>query len=465
MIAILLLGLATSLSRTTFMEIALVREPGLTRGVFTVRAIQGEDRRFSRVRRDFDPSYMSVTFLGASREVPRWAVDTLSGSGGWPRALTVAFPGLTPGMEVSWTFSADEFGKHAAAGLWFNWAGGPGPDTVRVSVESAEEYIVHHVGFNETVPGSFLSLAADHREIWIASPSTWDSVAEMVMGEAFLALAEPPPLDMREAVIQAGVAGASPDAFLARARTLISDNFRIIQPSGEPALRVRSLQRILDSRHATPLEAAVLFCGMARLAGYDAILASIRSERPPFPYPIGWYRFAVRVNTPDGALWFEPSAPLSPAGFIEAADSLFVLPEGGNRLLALPPNSESDNLCIEDWTINPIRGEFSLKLDCRGGFDMELREKLGGMPEDDGILVVSEWFRASGIHLFPTSLASSDFFDLSVPAVMEVRGVMASAPTPLWAEKVPVLNWRTSGERRVVINGEPAPESGLLTNE
>lgn len=460
----LILILAASLSRTARMDIELYREPGLTRGVFTVTGVQGEDRRFSRVRRNYDPEYMSVSFLGASIELPPWAVDTLSGSDGWPRALTVAVPGLDPGMTVRWTFMAEEFGRLAERGFWFHWEGGSRPDTVSVSIHSFEEYRVHAPGFDETAPGVFLSAGRDRKEIWIGTPGTWRGVAEAVMEEAFRVLAGDSPPDLREAVIQAGAAGASPDAFLARARTLVSDNFRITAPSGERALLVRPLQRILDARYANPLEAAVLFCAMARYAGHDALLAAAREERPPFPYPVGWRRFLVRVSTPDGALWFEPSAPLSPAGYIEAEDTLFVLLEGRNDLLALPPSRESVNYCLEEWEIDNLRGAFTLRLDCRGGFDRELRERLGGIPEADAILVVSEWFRVSGIHFFPIDLTSSDFFDLAAPARLEVSGILAPGSGP-WRERVPGLTWRASGDRRVLVNGVPAPEGGLLTGE
>lgn len=462
--AALILLLAASLSRTTFLGIDLFHEPGLTRGIFTMSGVQGDDRRFSRLTRDYDPSYMSVSFLGASREVPAWGVDTLTGSGGWPRSLMVAIPGLEPGMEVTWTFQAQEFGRNASAGLWFHWTGGAGLDTVRVSVHSDGPYRVHLENFRELRPGTYISTGGGNRAIWLASRGEWGSIGRMVLGEALDALAEPPPPDLREAVIQAGVAGASTESFLARARTLISDSFRMTAPSGEAAVRVRPVQAILDSRYASPLETAVVFCYMARLAGHDALLAAARTERPPFPYPIGWNRFLVRVDTPDGALWFEPSAPLSPAGYIVAPDTLFVLTEGSERVLAVSPNQGHASYCEEDWLLDPVSGTFSLTLDCRGAFDMELRGKLGGMPAEDAVLAVAEWFRVSGIHLFPTECVTGDFFDLSVPATLVVRGVMASARGN-WCERAPSLRWSAEGERIVRANGSPISGRVLLKSE
>ncbi len=462
MTAGILLCIAASLSRTTFLDIGLFREEGLTRAVFTVTGVQGDDRRFSRVSQDYDPDYMTVTFLGAGIEVPSWGVDTLTGTGGWPRTLMVAMPGIEPGTEVTWAFSAEEFGRNAAEGFWWHWSGTPGPDSVRVSVHSSEEYAVHLLGFTETEPGVFVSGPEAIRGIWFASPSNWSEMGEMVMGGALalLSAGDPIPPDLTEAVIQAGAAGASADLFLSRARTLISDNIRVTSPRGEAGLRVRSLQSILDTRYATPLETALLFCAMARVAGHEARLAAARNDLPPFPYPIGWNRFLVRVDTPDGALWFEPSAPLSPAGYVESADTLYVLVEGMDRILTIDPNPGTGNLCRENWTIDPAAGTFTLTLDCRGGFDRELRERLGGMPSQDAVLALSEWFRVSGIHLFPTSCEASDLFDLATPATLHVSGVFQRSARPFY-ERVPELTWRSSGERVVGVNGLPVTEGVL----
>lgn len=462
----ILLFVAATLSRTAFLDIGLAREQGITRAVFTVTGVQGDDMRFSRVSQDFDPGYMSVTFLGASRDIPAWGVDTLTGTGGWPRTIMVAMPGIEPGTAVTWAFSAEEFGQNAAKGFWWNWRGTPGPDSVRVSVRSSEEYDVHLQGFTQTEPGVFVSCPGETRAIWFGSPSDWRVMGDMVMGGALsvLSAAEPVPPDLTEAVIQAGAAGASADLFLARARTLISDNIRVISPRGEAALRVRPLQAILDTRYATPLEMAVLFCAMARRAGHEALLAAARSDLPPFPYPIGWNRFLVRVDTPDGALWFEPSAPLSPAGYVDSSDTLFVLVEGMDRVLTIDPNPGTGNLCREVWIIEPARGAFALTIDSRGGFDRELRERLGGMPPRDILLAVSDWFRVSGIHLYPTSCAPSDYFDLATPATLKVSGVLALSPSPVY-ERVPELLWLSPGERVVEVNGSPVQGKVLLRIE
>lgn len=466
MTSVIILFLAASLSRTVFLDIELFREQGLTRAVFTVTGVQGDDMRFSRVSQDYDPDYMSVAFLGASREVPAWGVDTLTGSGGWPRTIMVAMPGIEPGTEVTWTFGADEFGDNAANGFWWHWSGTPGPDSVRVTVNSSEEYGVHLRGFTETEPGVFVSGSEATRSIWFGSPSNWREIGEMVMGSALSLLSpdDPVPPDLTEAVIQAGTAGVSADLFLGRVRTLISDNIRVISPRGEAALRVRSLQAILDTRYATPLETALLFCAMARRAGHEARLAAARNDLPPFPYPIGWNRFLVRVDTPDGALWFEPSAPLTPAGYVESSDTLFVLVEGMDQVHTIDPNPGTGNLCRESWTINPPDGTFTLTLDCRGGFDMELRERLGGMPERDAVLALSDWFRVSGINLFPTTCVTSDYFDLSTPATLTVNGVLSATPSPLY-ETVPELTFRSTGERVLEVNGSPVQGKVLLKIE
>lgn len=466
MTAGILLCAVASLSRVLFLDIELFREEGLTRAVFTVTGLQGDDTRFSRVSQDYDPDYMSVTFLGASRPVPEWGVDTLAGSGGWPRTLMVAMPGIEPGTEVTWAFSAEEFGVNAERGFWWNWSGASGPDSVRVAVHSSGEYLVHSEGFTRTGPGEFVSGPEQTRSIWVASPIDWSEACRMVLGGAFPLLSPDDsfPPDLTDAVIQAGAAGASAELFLGRARTLISDNIRVTSPRGEAALRVRTLQDILDSRYATPLETAVLFCAMARRAGYDARLAAGRNDLPPFPYPIGWNRFLVRVDTPDGALWFEPSAPLSPAGYVESPDTLFLLVEGFDRVLAVEPNPGTGNLCRESWSLDPAAGTFTLTIEARGGFDRELRERLGGMPEHDAILAISDWFRASGIHLFPTSCTMSDYFDLALPASLSVNGVLARSSPPVF-ERVPDLLWLSPGERVVEVNGSQVGGRVLLRFE
>lgn len=456
--------LVASLSRTTFIGIELIHEEGVTSGIFTVSGIQGDDRRFSRVTRDYDPSYMSVEFLGASHEVPAWGVDTLTGGNGWPRSLMVAIPGLEPGMEVTWSFRAEEFGLFAEKGLWFNWTGGPSPDSVFVSVGSDEGYSVHLDGFTEVSPGVFRSAPAAERAIWLASDADWPEIGRMVLGGALEALSTDPSPDLRDAMIQAGAAGASPEQFLSRARTLISDNLRITDPPGEAALRVRPVQQVLDTRYATPLEAAVLFCAMARLAGHDATLAAARADLPPIPYPIGWNRFLVSVETPEGTLWFEPSAPLCPAGFIEATTPLYILPEGGERPSQLDPEGGNRSYCSERWSIDQADGTFRLVLDCRGGFDMELRERIGGMPVGDELLALSEWFRSSGINLFPTECTHSNFFDLAAPATLALSGVMAPS-TGTWCERTPRLEWRSTGDRVVFVNGTPDSGRVLVRSE
>jgi hypothetical protein len=447
----------------TSLEIDLKREPGLTSGVFTVTGLQGDDRRFSRVSRDYDPAYMSVEFLGASREVPVWGLDTLSGSGGWPSSIVAAIPGLEPGMEVRWSFAAAEFGRLAEEGFWFHWTGGTGgPDSVIVRVESREPRLIHTEGFTETGPGVFVSRGGVDREIWIATPSDWPAVDSLVLHDALEVLASDSiPPDLREAVIQSGAQGTG--RFLVRARTLISDNIRTVEPVGEAALEVRPVQEILDSRRANPLEAAVLFCAMARLAGHEAVIGAAREDRPPFPYPVGWRRFLVRVETPDGAQWFEPSAPLTPAGHIRGDDTLFVLLENAVRLIALEPGAGED-YCREEWTVDPAAGRFTLLLDCRGSFDTELRGRLGGMPEEDAVLALSEWFRESGIHFFPESCSTSDFFDLSTPAVLEAGGILAPS-RGAWRERTPRLEWSFQGSPEVVVNGEPIQGRALLKNE
>jgi len=86
------------------------------------------------------------------------------------------------------------------------------------------------------------------------------------------------------------------------------------------------------------------------------------------------------------------------------------------------------------------------------------------MPPQDAVLALSEWFRGSGIHLFPTSCATSDLFDLATPATLEVNGVFAVSPSPVY-ERVPELSWQSRGERVVEVNGSPVQGKDLLRIE
>ena len=119
------LSLTSSPSRYTSVEVDIQWNGSEKVTTVAYSALAGDDGRFLRVSRDFDPDYMEVELLdtgygfpGAERDVPEWAVDTLTGSEGWPRALVVAFPGLRSGMTLHWTFRVRDSGVFSGQGLF-----------------------------------------------------------------------------------------------------------------------------------------------------------------------------------------------------------------------------------------------------------------------------------------------------------------------------------------------------------
>ncbi len=445
---ILIAGILSAPSRYTSVDVEINWNGSQRETTVHYRAIAGDDGRFLRVTRDFDPEYMDIEVLNSSygfpgqpRDVPEWAVDTLTGSEGWPRALVIAFPGLRPGMIMEWTFRVRDSGQLAEKGLFYAYIADGEPDTISVSCPDIDNLAVGQIGFTETTRRNrrtFSSIDEEYRELWLSTASGWEEVLGILLESSRVSSMETPP-DLREAAIEAGAAGALPRMRISRGRVLITESLQLVPlPGGDAGFAVRSLQEILDSRRATPIEAATLLSAMCRVMSVDAPVIPATDILPLVPSPLGFYRFFILA---DGELE-EPSEYLSPAGWVDAPDTLWLLLPGG-ILAEMPPVEESET-GTEEWDISPSRGDFTLSIQTEGGFDRELRRKLAGMNTEDILLTISDWFRFSSVYFYPKSVELSDLFDLTEPAWIIVRGVVPPAGDN-WMETAPSLNWSWEG--------------------
>jgi hypothetical protein len=462
---LLVTGILAEPSKYTSVDVDLNWNGSVKETTVHYRATAGDDGRFLRVTRDFDPGYMEVEvvnssygFPGYSRDIPEWAVDTLTGSTGWPLAVVVVFPGLRPGMIMEWTFHVRDTGRLTQRGLFYTYVAGEEPDTITVSCPDLNNLSAGFTGFTEETAGNrriYTSINEEYKELWLSTASNWTEVQDILLEDSRVSSAETPP-DLREAAIEAGAAGALPRMRVSRGRVLITESLQLLPfPGGDAGFSVRSLQEILDSRRATPAEAATLLSAMCRVMGFDAPVIPGTDVLPLVPSPLGFYRSFILV---DGVLE-EPSEYLSPAGWIDALDTLWLLLPGGT-LAEMPPAEESDT-ADEVWDISPADGTFTLTVSTEGGFDRELRRKLAGMERDEVLLNVSEWFRSSGVYFYPLSVQQSDLFDLNKPAWITVSGVILPA-TGNWIEAAPSLNWSWEGAVTRVYAGVRF-ESGTLT--
>jgi len=445
---ILIAGLITVPSRYTSVDVEIEWNGLAKETTVTYRAVAGDDGRFLRVTRDFDPEYMEIEvvhstygFPGQPRDVPGWAVDTLTGSEGWPLALVIAFPGLRPGMTMEWTFRVQDKGEMSRSGLFYTYIAGSEPDTISISCPDADNLAVGSIGFTERTERNrrfFTSVQEEYKELWLSTASSWGEVQDILLESSRIASMETPP-DLREAAIEAGAAGALPRMRVSRGRVLITESLQLLPfPGGDAGFTVRSLQEILDSRRATPIEAATLLSAMCRVMTIEAPVVPATDILPLVPSPLGFYRSFILV---DGELE-EPSEYLSPAGWVDASDTLWLLLPGGS-LAEMPPLVESDT-GLEIWDITPLKGEFTLTVQARCGFDRELRRKFAGLNNEEILLAVAEWLRASSIYYYPQSVQLSDLFNLTEDAWIIVEGIIPPAGEE-WIETAPSLNWNREG--------------------
>ena len=435
-------------SRYTSVDVEINWNGSAKETTVSYRATAGDDGRFLRVTRDFDPEYMEIDVLnstygfpGLPREVPEWAVDTLTGSTGWPLAVVVAFPGLRPGMTMEWTFRIIDRGKLAESGLFYTYIAGDEPDTITVSCPDVDNLSAGTFGFTETERRNrriYSSIDQDCKELWLSTAADWGEVQDILLESSRTSSMETP-ADLREAAIEAGAAGALPRMRVSRGRVLITESLQLLPfPGGDAGFTVRSLQEILDSRRATPIEAATLLSAMCRVMSIDAPVIPATDILPLVPSPLGFYRSFILV---EGELE-EPSEYLSPAGWVDAPDTLWLLLPGG-MLAELPPVDEPEH-GIETWDISPSDGTFSLSIQTEGGFDRELRRKFAGMNTEDILLTAADWFRSSSVFFYPDNVQLSDFFDLTEPAWIVISGVLPEAGVN-WLERAPSLNWNREG--------------------
>ncbi|OPL18523.1 MAG: hypothetical protein AVO35_04115 [Candidatus Aegiribacteria sp. MLS_C] len=402
-----------------------------------LRGVQGSDRLLSRVVIPFDPEYQSILLCDAEmgpagadpRDIPSWAVDTLTGSGGRGRSLVAAFPALAEGMEVHVGLVLRDWSDSWSHGAWgvlqpvFN---GMKADSCIFCFEqgmiegiawSGDDYLEERrngmlvlSGGASAGPLTF-SPFQDHRELY-----------EFILQKADNALSGPFPPDLREAALQATSAGADHWSQSMRARTLLCNSIAPAAGSeGGSSRECSSLQEILDSRTATPLEMAVVFTAVCRELGMNAEIVPAGGSAEGIPVPSGWDRFLVGLRSDGGGEWLvEPSAYLTPASWITRNGPLNCIRAG--RLFTLPSNNAGESCCIESWKLDTSEGTFVLSLRATGWFDVLLRRMTAGLPVEQLILEFSELCWLAGRTTVPETLELSDPYVLDSRMTITVAG-------------------------------------------
>lgn len=419
--------------------------------------IQGDDRLLSRIAHGFNPHIQSIELEEAvfgfpgmeSGHIPEWAVDTLSGSGGWQRSHVVAFPALRPGMEISYRILIRDWSKSWEEGPWAVLdpsVKGIFPDSCCFSVQGDIPDDIAWSGQDYTeivIDNGFMYTCSDSAgKLWITHFRSFEDLYASILFPVNDILNRPHPPDLREAALQTTSAGADEWSQVRRARSLICNSMGLrVSERGVSGFEIRNLQEILDSRDGTPLELAALFTAICHELGLQAYILPATELCPLQPVPCGWTRYLVRTDTDDGRSWLvEPGAYLTPAFFIEKPETLYVLDKG--LLLTHAPNSGAENSLNEEWSLNAGTGGFRLLINCRGRFDMLLRRKFAGLTEDEMILVLSEWSWKSGRAVVPDSISISDPFDLAQPASLFASGKWAAPPeNSEYCDILPMLSW------------------------
>lgn len=452
-----------------------------------IRGVQGSDRLLSRFAFPFDPGFQSVSLDAARmgvpgsdpRDIPAWAVDTLAGAGGRGRSLVAAFPALAEGMEVQLRLVQRDWSDSWSAGPW----GVLQPSFSGVDADSClfgfhrsmmEGVAWSGEGYREEMRDGMILLAGDET----AGMLTFSPFADhrelfgFLLREAETSLSGPFPPDLREAALQATSAGADPWSQSMRARTLLCNS---IAPDGGAAGRgtrgSRSLQEILDSRTANPLEMAVVFTAVCRELGMDARIVPAGGSFEGIPVPSGWERFLVELRSGEGSPWLvEPSAYLTPADWIIRNGPLNCIFD--DRLSTLPPNRADESRCVESWTIDTAEGTFVLSLRATGWFDVLLRRMTAGLPDGQLILKLSELCWLAGRTTVPETLDMSDPYGLDREMLITVTGRLGgNGPRPGAVTVLPALAWSvpeslgSNLDRSWTLEGPWAPvalEEGLV---
>jgi len=444
-------------STVSFYSVSISLQRDTLHRTIKIRGIQGSDRLLSRLTRGFNPETQLISLEravfgfpeGDSGPIPEWAVDTLTGSGGWQLALVTAFPALREGMTIDYRIVISDYSGNWESGIWAVLSPsfkGIRPDTSRftVSGDMLEDLFWHGTGYDILEAGEkVVFTATDSSGLLVISPfRTFGELGDFMMQETSVILDSSYPLDLREAALQATSAGAYQYAQSARARSLLCNS---INPSsivnGREVHSVHSLQEILDLRRGTALEITLVFAAMCRELGMQADIIPASSIDYGIPVPEGWNRFLVRLTSEDGESWLmEPSAYLTSASYINRPDTLYVIENCSIRTMA--PNTPEENRLMEDWSINPFEGTFNLVIECSGWYDMMLRRRVAGLSREELILTISEWTWLSGRTVIPDSLTLSDPFDLGTNMKLLVYGKMWNpVEGSSFAEYLPLFCW------------------------
>ncbi|MBD3279016.1 MAG: hypothetical protein GF388_12010 [Candidatus Aegiribacteria sp.] len=421
------------------------------------RGTQGDDRVLSRIARGFDPEVQNVQIVRAAfgsspdecRDVPDWAVDTLGSTGTWPRTLVVAFPALNPGMSVEYEVRISDWSENWRQGPWAVLSPrlkGIRPDTCQFTItfDDLDELNWSGRGYTVDEHGNTVTfLASDSAGTVAISPfGSYLGLMNFLLSDADSILSLPYPPDLREAALQATSAGALQKAQALRTRTLLCNS---IAPSddmtGNGLEHVRPIQDILDSRSANPLETAMVFTAICRSLGMEASILPASETRMPVPVPQQWDRFLVEIVTDQGDIFtLEPSSYLAEAQFVYRPDTLYVIRNG--LIETMQPNTPSENLLFEEWTLDLETGLFRLELECSGWFDMNLRRRTAGLSDEEVVLRFAQWSWLSGRTLVPDSVVLSDPFRLDEPAWAQVLGsAWEKAGSGENCRLLPVLVW------------------------
>jgi hypothetical protein len=400
----------------------------------------------------YDPSCESLELLSADfvrpgrgeEELPDWAVDTLTGTDGYPLALMVVFP---PGSAGSMSFVREMFDRLSLESPSLEISPPVADAEMAVLVRDAPSslrwegggYVAERDGedllLNGAGPAGQLALS------WIDG---WDDLYEALSADADSALLTTASLSSREAAIEAGAAGADPSAQLARLRTMLCNSFRMSLPSAAGLrFEVGPLDEVYLRRRATPLEASTIFCSICRQLGMECDFVFASGGNWTIPVASSWSRVLLRITAGGRTFYVEPSATLVPAFYIQSSREVSVLGRGDRMLRSLPESGYSSSSCSESWEVC-ASGAFRMEVEASGGYDVEIRKKLAGPGEAGLAILVSTWLWRSGYTLEVDSVWTSDLYDLGESAEFGAVGTL-----PPLAEGyllLPSLSWNTSSD-------------------
>ncbi len=429
----------------------------LTRSMEVMAEYLGEEG-LARLGVPYDPAFQRVLLLyaetrapgGGWTPVPEGARERVDGSGGYPRSLQLAFTGLQPGDSLRWGLARREWGPRSSAGPWMVLPPPAGMDVVEVRLEGPSSGLRWAgEGWTAEEEGGGLLLRSDtaaRDTLWLTSLQSWRALGRLMLAGVPQASPESLPPDLREAALQTSSAGADPWSQLCLARTLLTESFQVMHvPSPPAAWRVRSLQRILDSRRATSLELAALLSAMCAVLGMEAEIVPATGFRPVLPVPAGWDRFLLKVRSGRRSWLVDPAAILAQSDHVPDGERLWMLRIAADTVTAPPETPSLASLCREEWTLDPGDGTFTLSLYCRGDYDAALRRRLAGLAGREDEAALSLWLWQSGSTCIADTVEYDEsLFRLERPVEVSVRGRLGYSGTPLL---LPAVDWSLDGAR------------------